>query len=170
MKDMEKLNMDNMEEMNDTQAANGAVEETATEEMTAIEQGEAEERKFTQKDVDDIVRKRLERERKKYESLAGDGEYFRNELIEREKALIRREYKVSAVERLRSKGLPIAAADLLNYNSPDEFEESYKKLVDILAPILQNAVKEVFKTNGREVQTGNPHVNNDTMLREAFRP
>lgn len=170
MRDMENLNTESMEEMNDTQAANGAVEETITNDMTAIEQGETEERKFTQKEVDDIVRRRLERERKKYESLSSDGEYFKNELIEWEKALTRREYKASAVERLQKAGLPVEAAELLNYNNPDAFEESYKKLVDILKPIAQNAVKEVFKTNGRAVQTRNLHPNNDAMLREAFRP
>ncbi len=162
--------MDNMEETNITQAENEATEESVTENMTAAEQGEAEDHKFSQKEVDDIVRRRLERERKKYESLAGDGEYFREDLLKREQALIRREYRVSAVERLRSKGLPIEAADLLNYNSPDEFEESYNKLVGVLTPIVQDAVMETFKANGRTPQTGSISASPDSIFREAFRP
>ena len=162
--------MDNMEETNITQAENEAIEDTVTANMTAEEQGEAEERKFSQKEVDDIVRRRLERERKKYESLSSDGTYFREELLEREQALTRREYRVTALERLRSKGFPIEAADLLNYNSPDEFEDSYNKLVEVLTPIVQDAVTAVFKANGRTPQTGSVSANTDTMLREAFRP
>lgn len=162
--------MENMEEKNVTQGEKEVVEETVTEDMTVAGQGEAEEHKFSQKEVDDIVKRRLERERKKYESLMGDGEYFKEELLKREQALIRREYRVSAVERLRSKGFPIEAAGLLNYNSPEEFEKSYKTLIDILGPIMQDAVTAVFKANGRTPQTGTISANPDTMLRGAFRP
>ena len=47
--------MENMEGKNITQGENEAVEAAVTEEMTADEQVGAEERKFTQKEVDDIV-------------------------------------------------------------------------------------------------------------------
>ena len=166
--------MDNMEETNITQAENEAIEDTVTANMTAEEQGEAEERKFSQKEVDDIVRRRLERERKKYESLAGDGEYFKEDLLKREKALIVREMKVSALERLKHEKIPAEAAALLNYNSMDEFEASYETLIRVFNPIVKkafdDAVGSVFRENGRTPRTGSENSNPDTLFREAFRP
>ena len=166
--------MENMEEKNITQGENEAVEETVTEEMTADEQVGAEERKFTQKEVDDIVRRRLERERKKYESLVGDGEYFKEELLKREKAVMGREMRVLALERLKSENIPEEAAALLNFNSMDEFEASCETLIRVFNPIMKKAVGDavgaVFRENGRTPRTGTENLNPDTLFREAFRP
>lgn len=167
--------MENMEEKNITQGENEAVEAAVTEEMTADEQVGEEEHKFSQKEVDDIVRRRLERERKKYESLVGDGEYFKEDLLKREKALMVREMKVSALERLKHEEIPAEAAALLNYNSMDEFEASYETLIRVFNPIVKKAVEDavgaVFRENGRIPRTGSEkNLNPDTLFREAFRP
>lgn len=76
---------------------------------------EQEDRTFTQEEVDEIVRKRLARERKRTEPDSGD---------DREKSLEERELKVMAREKLLAEGMPSQLADILRYSDEETLEEA----------------------------------------------
>lgn len=81
----------------------------------AGQQGEHEEKTFTQQEVDEIVRSRLARERKR----AGTGEDTRSD---REKSLDERELHLMARERLFDEGMPSQLADILKYTDEDSLD------------------------------------------------
>ena len=81
-------------------------------------QEEQEERTYSQQEVDDIIRKRLARERRKYER-----EFTGNE-ADREKALNARELKITAREKLVHAGMPSSLADVLKYEDEKTLEEA----------------------------------------------
>ena len=81
--------------------------------------GQQTERIYSQKEVDDIVSKRLARERRKYER-----EYSSGVDDERERALNARELKLTAREKLINKGMPSELADILKYDDEESFEEA----------------------------------------------
>lgn len=89
-----------------------------------------ENRTYSQQEVDDIVRKRLARERRKYER-----EFSENE-TDREKALNARELKIIAREKLVDAGMPSSLADVLKYEDEETLEAAisavanYKKEPD----------------------------------------
>lgn len=78
----------------------------------AGQQGEHEERTFTQQEVDEIVKNRLARERKR----AGSGEDTRSD---RERSLDERELHLMARERLFDEGMPSELADILKYTDEE---------------------------------------------------
>lgn len=87
---------------------------------------EQDKRTFTQEEVDEIVRKRLARERQKQEK-GGDNTDF----SEREQAIAARELKCMAREKLFDAGMPASLADVLNYSDEKTLEaaiEEIKKL------------------------------------------
>lgn len=83
---------------------------------------EQEGRTFTQEEVDEIVRKRLARERKRTEPDSGD---------DREKALEERELKVMAREKLLAEGMPSQLADILRYSDEETLEEAMNTIKNL---------------------------------------
>lgn len=77
---------------------------------------------FTQEDVDRIVKDRLARERKKYQTTELDP------LEEREQELDRRETAFNIKELLSKEKYPTELADILNYSNMDEFKEQFEAL------------------------------------------
>ena len=125
------------------------------------------ERSFTQEDVNEIVQKRLQREREKWKA----PDSVERQLIQRENDVLRRELKLSAKERLQDAGLPVAAAELLRYDDEAGFEESFAALRDLLGPQMQKAVQEMFRAAGRTPPRGSePHRAKDDALKAAFLP
>lgn len=124
---------------------------------------------FTQSEVDEIVQRRLDRERKKRNALLGDGEEFQRELLRREQAVLERELRATARERFQRTGLPGDACDLLRYDSQEDFERSYRRAVEILTPIRREAVEAAFKAGGRTPQRGSGGPGRDS-IRDAFHP
>lgn len=121
-------------------AGGAAVEDTARDqapENAPDGQNGEPEKKYTDKDVDRIVSRRLERERRKMAQAAPDqreselNEREKN-LLAREQEIIKRELKATAICELASAGLPVAAADLLSYESDDSYKESFEKLQNII--------------------------------------
>ena len=86
---------------------------------TVEQQENNEERTFTQDEVDEIIRKRLARERKK----SGSGE---DPGTDRERSLEERELHLMARERLFEEGLPSQLADILKYSDEDSLDAALK--------------------------------------------
>lgn len=88
-------------------------------EGTADQQENNEEKTFTQDEVDEIIRKRLARERKK----SGSGE---DPGADRERSLEERELHLMAREKLFDEGLPSQLADILKYSDEESLEAALK--------------------------------------------
>lgn len=116
--------------------------------------GEAEERTFTQEEVDEIVRKRLSRERKK----TGAEE---STTTDRERALEERELHVMAREKLLEAGMPAKLADVLRYSDEKSLEEALEIIKDI------NFVTEPRKSWGMR-QSSRGRDGNDVQIRAAM--
>ena len=87
---------------------------------------------FTQDEVNEIVRKRLERERKK----TGSDDQT-DSGTDRARTLEERELKVMAREKLFEAGLPASLADVLRYND----EKSLEKAMEEIKNLNQGAPK-----------------------------
>lgn len=112
--------MDDNEKMN---------EETA-------DQQESNEKTFTQAEVDEIIRKRLARERRKTETESDtDGEQDTGD--DREKTLEERELRVMAKEKLLDSGMPSNLADVLRYSD----EKSLEKAIEAIRNLNQEPRK-----------------------------
>ncbi len=145
--------------------------QTATETKSDAPQPAQEgERTFTQTQVNDIVTRRLAKERERLQALAANDGADAH-LAEREGELARRELKITAQERLQQAGLPLAAADLLRYESEGAFEESFSQMQRLLGPGMQQAVEKVFRTRGRyPVPTQDSTSVLEHNVRAAFKP
>lgn len=89
-----------------------------------------EPKTFTQEEVDEIVKKRLARERRK----ADPGESAEMD-SDREKDLDARELRIMAKERLQDAGMPVELADVLRYSD----EESLEKAMETIKTLNQGA-------------------------------
>lgn len=89
---------------------------------------------FTQEEVDEIIRKRLARERKK-----GDSEQETD--TGRESDLEARELKLMAKEKLMEAGMPLNLAEVLNYSDEDSLDEAIET--------IRNLNKEAPKSWGQ---------------------
>lgn len=103
------------------------VEDNKNLETQNEEQSGQEPKTFTQEEVDEIVRKRLARERNKAntEESAKTG-------TDREKELDARELRIMAREKLQAEGMPMELADVLKYSDDKALDEAIKKIKDYL--------------------------------------
>lgn len=139
--------MENMEQNTNTQESgeNGSQEAGKT---------------FTQEEVNKIVQDRLARQQAK---VIAD----QNSLEEREKALAIRELKADAREELRELGLPECTADILNFSSKKEYEQSLEAVQRVLAEYSK--AREIERATGRtpkSYSSGKPV----DQIAEAFQP
>ena len=91
------------------------------EQMAQTTEAQAEERVFTQEELEEILQKRLARERRNRPGTDG--------LQSREKELENRELLVEAKERLAEAGLPAALAQVLRY----EDKAAPEKAIDLIS-------------------------------------
>ena len=91
------------------------------EQMAQTTEAQAEERVFTQEELEEILQKRLARERRNRPGTDG--------LQSREKELENRELLVEAKERLAEAGLPAALAQVLRY----EDKVALEKAIDLIS-------------------------------------
>lgn len=100
------------------------------------DQQESNEKTFTQAEVDEIIRKRLARERRKAETESNtDGEQDTGD--DREKTLEERELRVMAKEKLLDSGMPSNLADVLRYSD----EKSLEKAIEAIKNLKQEPRK-----------------------------
>ncbi len=93
-----------------------------------------DEKRFTQAEVDEIVKKRLARERQKADRV-NTGTDVGND---RESALAARELKLMAKEKLLDAGMPLNLADVLNYSD----EDSLKAAIETIKNLNPDAAKK----------------------------
>lgn len=102
------------------------MEDNKTMETQNKEQGEQEKKTFTQEEVDEIVRKRLARERNK-----ANTEESTKTGTDRDKELDARELRIMAREKLQAEGMPMDLADVLKYSDDKSLDEAIKKIKDL---------------------------------------
>ena len=124
---------------------------------------------FTQAEVDEIVKERLSRERKKTAKLFDEG-YLSEELKEREAAVLKKELVHEAKERFEQLGYPGSLADLLDFRDKDSFEESFQKAVGIIKPLRKSIAEEIIGASAHTPRSGNMETYNadEQLLRKAF--
>ncbi|MBQ8634472.1 MAG: hypothetical protein IJ420_12805 [Lachnospiraceae bacterium] len=104
------------------------------------EAGQQQETKtFTQEEVNEIVKKRLERERQKAKEPEADP------LSEREKALQARENNMYVKERMAAEDLPAELFELLDGRDKAEVD----KFIKILKPFIDKNKEPILNPTGR---------------------
>lgn len=116
------------------------------------QQENTEVKTFTQEEVDEIIKKRLARERKKTES---------EQLPEtdREKNLEQRELTLMAKEKLLDEGMPLDLAGVLKFSDEKTLEEAIET--------IKNLSKEAPKAWG---QRQSYHKSPSDPIADAFKP
>ena len=122
---------------------NEEVETVDTEEMTGAQDQEHEDGedprkqlKYSDDDVDNIVKRRLAKERKRL-AKQHEQDTAVNELDERERAITLRELKADAKDRLIEDDMPTSLAELLNYEDKQSFNKSYEDVTKIFAEAVR---------------------------------
>lgn len=161
-----------MSEKNTVVTSDGKKEAAAAAaEESAVNQVEVENPrmilKYTDVDVDRIVAKRLDAERKRAAKVA-ENDSRESELTNRERSIAERERRITAIEKLVDEGLPKTLADCLNYGSDDLYNESYKNVVGAFNAAVEAKVRayEADRARGRTPQTYKN--SGDNQLKEAF--
>lgn len=130
---------------------------TVTEEQKTGQQQEADQqheehqegqrppKTFTEEEVNDIVRKRLNREREKLTKAFEEGTR-ESDLDERERKILKRELRADTLEKLAENGMPAGLADLVNYDSAEECEKS----LATVSAVFNQAVNEAVRGKARQ--------------------
>lgn len=108
-------------------------------------EGEKKEKTFTQDEVNEIIRKRLAKQKESLMRSIEDGQRS-EELDERERKIIERELKADAAVKLAEDGLPHNLSSLLNYENKKSYEKSYEEVTGI----FRAAIGEDRKTRARQ--------------------
>lgn len=119
-----------------------------------LDRGEQEEKRFTQDEVEEIIKKRLARERRK----AGQE---KDPLAEREHNLTERELRLTAREKLQEEGLPMSLADVLRYADEDTLSNAIETIKNLFTD------SEPAKAWG-ERQSGRGRNPVDSRIRKAM--
>lgn len=116
---------------------------------------------FTQDEVNEIVQRRLAKERKSENKEAVE------ELAAREKAVLKRELRAEALDRLRADDMPVELADLINCDTAEGFENTYKAVVSAFRKATANSPRTGIKVG---VCTEPQRPVYTDKIREAFSP
>ena len=130
------------------------------------ELGQEPEKKYTDKDLDRIIAKKIAAERKRMTKLFNDDQQ-ESDLDKRERDVLRRELRADAKERLASEGLPVALADLIDYSDKEESEKSLDEVTATFRAAVAQGVKDALKGNAPRVSTGG-RVTESDLIRSAF--
>ena len=154
------------------------VETTATAETTAVEQQATPTAKtFTQDELNAIIDKRLERERKdaqaridkavteaqKLAKMSADEraehekQAHEKALADREAEITKRELRAEAKSQLSDKGLPIELAEILPYTDADTTNAAIVATEKVFRLAVEKAVTERLKGNAPKVSQPAPH-------------
>ena len=123
------------------------------------------EKKYTEEEVDRIISKRLERERKRVQR-ALESEQQESELEKREKRVLLRELKADAKDELQRKGLPAALADFLDYSNKEAMVNSIDTVGNAFAAAVEQGVKSRIKG---KTPFGRSGISGDESIRNAFK-
>ena len=153
---------------------NEAVEAAATEEPAEVQGQEqtgtpAQEKKYTDEDVNKIIARKIAAERKRMSKLFNE-EQQESEIEKRERAVLLRELKADAKDALIEQGLPSSLSGLLSYGSKEEMEQSMKEIGTLFREAVQQAVTDRLRgpvpTRGYPPFSSSP----EKALHQAFEP
>lgn len=122
--------------------------------------GQAQEKKYTDDDVDRIIARRIAAERKRMSKLFNEGQQ-ESELEIRERNVAKREMMADAKDALVRDELPYTLAGLMDYTDKESYEASYKEVTKIFRDAVQQQVKHLLRGSTPRVSTG---------TRKAFDP
>lgn len=126
----------------------------------------AEEKKFTQEEVNDIVEKRLNRERKKLAGVLSVEDPREAELSKRERAVEIKEIKADMKGVLMEYGLPEDALELLDYTDKESCDKSMEVLKKVADAARQAAIDKLL-AGGKPLKRA-PENTADQTIRGAF--
>lgn len=143
------------------------VDAVTTEENTGAQSEETQEpeKKYTDKDVDRIVAKKIASERRRMQRLFEEEQQV-SEIEQRERNVLLRELKADAKDLLTEKGLPASLAELLDYSDKDAVDRSLQEVGEIFRSAVERGVKDRLRGNTPRVSYGR---GNGDALRDAFR-
>lgn len=147
-------------EMTDGAAAAG------TEKAADIREDEKQEKKYTDADLDRIIAKKIAAERARMSRMFQEGQQ-ETEMEKRERNVQIRELKADAKDALIADGFPYSLAGLLNYESKEAYEDSYREVTDIFRKAVEQTVKD--RLRGSMPRTGTASLA-DHAIRDAFAP
>lgn len=132
-----------MEELK-TQDTEGLKTDEQVEDVTDNNNDE-QSKLYTQEEVNEIVKKRLGRERNKFEKtknkLINESE-FSSDLIEREKAVTLKEMKFEYAIKVQDEGLPLELVDYIDYSDSEKANSSYNGIVGLFKELLDKTVED----------------------------
>ena len=150
----EEMNMENMER---PEAADQTERTGAENESGKI---------FTQEEVDKIVEKRLNRERKKFSALLNEVDPREAALEERERALTIRELQADVKGILNEKNIPMEALELINYKDKESCYRSIEALETVIIAATNKRIERII-IGGRPPKMATQESTEDN-LRDAF--
>lgn len=139
---------DNQEGTQGDQNADGAGEGAE-----GADDSQAQEKKYTDQDVDRIIAKKIAAERKRMSKLFNE-EQQENELEIRERNVAKREMMADAKDALVKDELPYTLAGLMDYTDKESYEASYKEVTQIFRDAVQQQVKHLLRGSTPKVSTG----------------
>lgn len=154
------------------------INETMTEENTETaakktkageQQGGEDVKTFTQAEVNDIVKKRLAKQKESLLKNFQEGAQL-TELEERERNITQRELKADVLETLASESLPKGLAELVNYENAAACKESLDKITDMFNMMVNDRVGSLVKKSARQKtpMEGNAGFTTSDPLRSVF--
>lgn len=155
------------EELNVIDNVNAAgTEEQAGAQSSETIETPAQEKKYTDADVDKIIARKIAAERKKMSKLFNE-EQQESEIEKRERNVLIRELKADAKDLLIAEGLPSSLASILAYETKEDFDASYKEVTKIFKEAVQREIKA--RLRGETPRKGYG-VSGDEAIRDAFAP
>lgn len=160
---------ENMNNQNESAGAVTAEETTGThgnmEDMES-QNRTPQERKYTDADVDRIVKKKIANERKRMQKLFEEGQQL-SELEIRERNVLKRELKLDACELLEKNGVPTSLSGILNYESRESMEEGVECITKAFREAIGVEAKKMFAGETPRVYGG---ISKCDPIKEAFAP
>lgn len=114
---------------------------------------QAQEKKYTDDDVDRIIAKKIAAERKRMSKLFNEGQQ-ESELEIRERNVAKREMMADAKDALVRDELPYTLAGLMDYTDKESYEASYKEVTKIFRDAVLQGVKNALRGKTPKVSTG----------------
>jgi len=112
-------------------------EEVQEQQETTVEELE---KKYTDEDIERIIKRRLAQERRRFERLTqNEGNEYLTELVEREQKILQRELRADAKEYMIDNDVPCEALDLLNYSSEEDYKKSLESIEKLMGVIRYKA-------------------------------
>ncbi len=115
-------------------------------------------RTFTQEQVDNIVEKRLAKERRRLMGMISDDENIKAELT-------KSKLELEVTKKLNDSKYPSCLSGLMDYTSAEACVESYEKITKVFDEAIKQAIEEKFKAAGRNPNAGRGWADNPGAYR-----